>query len=392
MTSSSSHGERKASCVHEAIAVPMRAASATAREPCVRSASRSRELVFRCGRRGERIPLARCFYRWLGGRRPANGLESASASGADPPSVWGDPASVEPLMRAPYYIKRRAGATGLAEQRDASEGRARTTHHALRWSAVVSLTLALGVRVRRPVGVLRRLRGPSGDDSGGSGSGRGGTSGNGRQRAATGFGGNFTGGTGFGGNFRRAAIRIRRHRPDRRHVPDRRRFPDRRCADRWFRRHGSDGRRVSDRRRPDRRRERRRRRHHRRRDGRQRRHVHRGWRPGGTITRRDGRQRRHVHRRDGRQRRQPVGSAARPSNCLECISQSCPEATACFQNPACVEGLICGASACGGLEGPVALRCWVACFNGDTGLALQALTAAVCLSARCSVACQGFGQ
>jgi hypothetical protein len=79
-----------------------------------------------------------------------------------------------------------------------------------------------------------------------------------------------------------------------------------------------------------------------------------------------------------------------PEDCLECISSSCPEATACFQNPTCVEGLICGASVCVGLEGAPALRCWTTCFGGDARLALQALTAAICLAQNCSMACQGF--
>jgi hypothetical protein len=79
-----------------------------------------------------------------------------------------------------------------------------------------------------------------------------------------------------------------------------------------------------------------------------------------------------------------------PEQCLECISNSCPEATACFQNPQCVEGLICGASVCAGVEGPEALRCWTACFGGDASLALQALTAGICLAQNCAMACQGF--
>jgi hypothetical protein len=84
-----------------------------------------------------------------------------------------------------------------------------------------------------------------------------------------------------------------------------------------------------------------------------------------------------------------IGGAS-PGNCLECISTSCPEANECFQNPNCIEGLLCGAAACEGLEGPEALRCWTVCFDNDARLALQALTAALCLASRCAVACQGF--
>ena len=79
-----------------------------------------------------------------------------------------------------------------------------------------------------------------------------------------------------------------------------------------------------------------------------------------------------------------------PENCLDCITMSCPEANQCFANPMCIEGLLCGAAACGGLEGAEALRCWTTCFDNDARLALQALTAAICLSQRCAVACQGF--
>ena len=81
---------------------------------------------------------------------------------------------------------------------------------------------------------------------------------------------------------------------------------------------------------------------------------------------------------------------ATPGNCLDCIANSCPEANECFDNPRCVQGLFCGATACGGFEGTNAIRCWTACFDGDAGLAFQAIAAGICLAQTCSMACQGF--
>jgi hypothetical protein len=77
-----------------------------------------------------------------------------------------------------------------------------------------------------------------------------------------------------------------------------------------------------------------------------------------------------------------------PTNCLNCVTMACDTAQECFENPACVEGLICGAGACGGLEGTPAFECWFECFGGDVELALLALDGALCLAQNCTVACQ----
>jgi hypothetical protein len=59
-------------------------------------------------------------------------------------------------------------------------------------------------------------------------------------------------------------------------------------------------------------------------------------------------------------------------------------------NPGCVEGVVCGAAACNDLGGGAALDCWITCFDGDARLALDAITAFVCLGERCSSTCDGF--
>jgi hypothetical protein len=81
-------------------------------------------------------------------------------------------------------------------------------------------------------------------------------------------------------------------------------------------------------------------------------------------------------------------AGASPGACLMCITTACEAAQECFENPDCVEGIICGAGACAGLEGGPALACWVKCFGGDAELAAFALEAALCLAENCAVACQ----
>lgn len=86
-----------------------------------------------------------------------------------------------------------------------------------------------------------------------------------------------------------------------------------------------------------------------------------------------------------------AGSAgASPDACLECTSLNCPDAFTCLGNPACVQGTLCGVTQCGGLEGSGALTCWIECYNGDTALALSALSAVLCVSGACADACAGI--
>jgi hypothetical protein len=73
------------------------------------------------------------------------------------------------------------------------------------------------------------------------------------------------------------------------------------------------------------------------------------------------------------------------------VSTSCPQASACFNDPVCISGILCGATSCTGLQSSQALQCWVDCFNGDTNVAFTALEAATCLADTCQVPCQGIG-
>jgi hypothetical protein len=82
-------------------------------------------------------------------------------------------------------------------------------------------------------------------------------------------------------------------------------------------------------------------------------------------------------------------AGASPATCLTCLGEACPSASDCFANPACVQGIFCGIGSCSG-NGSSAFECWLACFNGDTGVALVALQAALCLGENCAMACQSF--
>ena len=79
-----------------------------------------------------------------------------------------------------------------------------------------------------------------------------------------------------------------------------------------------------------------------------------------------------------------------PDACLECTTVNCPDAFVCLGNPACVQGTLCGAVNCAGLEGSGALTCWIECYDGDTALALSALSAVLCVGGTCSQACAGI--
>ena len=77
-----------------------------------------------------------------------------------------------------------------------------------------------------------------------------------------------------------------------------------------------------------------------------------------------------------------------PLDCFACIQGSCPQAAACFQNPACLQGTICAATQC--LGGPPDFGCVLNCFNGDFMAAFQALQAVGCVFQQCGQQCQGL--
>ena len=80
--------------------------------------------------------------------------------------------------------------------------------------------------------------------------------------------------------------------------------------------------------------------------------------------------------------------------CPGCIRDRCGAGiNACFNNPACVNGLFCTLQMCaGGLLGdsgfsPTNIACVLGCFNGDQNLAFQALASFTCLTMTCGGAC-----
>jgi hypothetical protein len=85
-----------------------------------------------------------------------------------------------------------------------------------------------------------------------------------------------------------------------------------------------------------------------------------------------------------------TGGTSNGTACLECVSSSCPTASECFGNTACVQGIFCGLASCATGTDPAGLQCWLDCFNGDAEVALMALEAALCLGQNCAMACQGL--
>ncbi len=76
--------------------------------------------------------------------------------------------------------------------------------------------------------------------------------------------------------------------------------------------------------------------------------------------------------------------------CLNCVTMSCPDAQACFMDPACVQGALCAATTCTqGDGGTDQLACWLGCFGGDTQAALSAFTAFSCVLTSCGDGCSG---
>jgi hypothetical protein len=77
---------------------------------------------------------------------------------------------------------------------------------------------------------------------------------------------------------------------------------------------------------------------------------------------------------------------------MDCIVTRCPDAAACFADPACVEGLLCTFTTCAetGSSEPD-FGCVLTCFNNDAGKALQGISAVVCIGTYCVETCEGGG-
>src|SRR5262249_10829149 len=84
-----------------------------------------------------------------------------------------------------------------------------------------------------------------------------------------------------------------------------------------------------------------------------------------------------------------TGGSTNGNDCLACVISSCPTASDCFGNTACVQGIFCGLASCTGTD-PAALERWLECFDGDAEVALMALQAALCLGQNCGMACQAL--
>jgi hypothetical protein len=74
------------------------------------------------------------------------------------------------------------------------------------------------------------------------------------------------------------------------------------------------------------------------------------------------------------------------ADCVSCADQSCnDQVNACFNNPACAQGVVCAATSCGGFN----LQCILQCFGGNFQAGLQAFQAFLCLAQNCGQECIG---
>jgi hypothetical protein len=74
--------------------------------------------------------------------------------------------------------------------------------------------------------------------------------------------------------------------------------------------------------------------------------------------------------------------------CVECITQSCPQVQQCLGDTSCRQGVECVLTQClsgGGFN----FQCAIGCFNGDFGAAIQALQAVQCVYQQCGANCVG---
>jgi hypothetical protein len=72
--------------------------------------------------------------------------------------------------------------------------------------------------------------------------------------------------------------------------------------------------------------------------------------------------------------------------CVSCAQQNCEsQVNACFNNPACAQGVVCAATSCGGFN----LQCILQCFGGNFQAGLQAFQTFICLASNCGQECIG---
>ncbi|HVJ21010.1 MAG TPA: hypothetical protein VM686_36620 [Polyangiaceae bacterium] len=76
--------------------------------------------------------------------------------------------------------------------------------------------------------------------------------------------------------------------------------------------------------------------------------------------------------------------------CLTCVTTMCPDAQACLEDPACVQGAICAVQTCvSDQDAGAGLDCWLGCFEGNPTAALTAFSAFSCVATSCGMGCMG---
>jgi hypothetical protein len=74
------------------------------------------------------------------------------------------------------------------------------------------------------------------------------------------------------------------------------------------------------------------------------------------------------------------------ADCVACADENCnSQINACFNNPACAQGVVCAATSCGGFN----LQCILQCFGGNFQAGLQAFQSFLCLAQNCGQQCIG---
>jgi hypothetical protein len=73
--------------------------------------------------------------------------------------------------------------------------------------------------------------------------------------------------------------------------------------------------------------------------------------------------------------------------CVDCVTDNCPAAQTCFEDPACVQGAACALATCVAQDGGDGLDCWLGCFEDDPAAALTAFSAFTCVAGSCGMDC-----
>ena len=85
----------------------------------------------------------------------------------------------------------------------------------------------------------------------------------------------------------------------------------------------------------------------------------------------------------------PLPDSGPIADCARCAQQHCnAQVNGCYNDQACVNGLVCAVSTCLGGGGPD-IGCVLNCFNGDFGAAMKAFRAFRCIATNCGSACSG---